>query len=83
MLIFILSCQVSPVFLDHKNVSADLKINFHLELVLTCPDSWVRYPDHLDLMYDTRSFDIFVDPTGLQPGVHSTYIKAFDAKKVQ
>jgi hypothetical protein len=68
--------------LDSENVANDLKINFHLELALTCADSWVRHPTHLDLMYTCRNFTVFVDPTGLESGVHSTYVKAFDVKQV-
>jgi hypothetical protein len=78
----LLSFQVEPIFLDNENVANDLKINFHLELALTCPDTWVRHPTHLDLMYTCRNFTVFVDPTGLEPGVHSTYVKAFDVKQV-
>ena len=78
----LLSFQVEPIFLDSDNVANDLKINFHLELALTCPDTWVRHPTHLDLMYTCRNFTVFVDPTGLEPGVHSTYVKAFDVKQV-
>ena len=73
---------MEPFFLDNDNVANDLKINFHLELALTCADSWVRHPAHLDLMFTARNFAVFVDPTGLEPGVHSTYVQAFDVKQV-
>lgn len=67
--------------MDSENAANDLKINFHLELALTCSESWVRHPSHLDLMYTSRNFTVFVDPTGLEPGVHSAYVQAIDVKK--
>lgn len=37
----------------------------------------------LDLSYNARSFNVRVDPTGLQTGVHSAKIKAYDSNCVQ
>jgi len=34
-------------------------------------------------MYATRHFVVSVDASGLSPGVHSTYIKAYDFAKVR
>jgi len=72
--------KVEPVFLDSQNRPAKDKCDFNLRLVLSCPVSWVNHSDHLDLMYTARHFLISVDPTGLAPGAHSTFISAHDSK---
>ena len=46
----------------------------------TC-SSWVKYPEHLDLMYVSRHFLVAVDPTALPPGVHSAYVRAYDVSE--
>ena len=61
-----------------------------MKFALTCsssssndstPNSWVKYPDHLDLMYVSRHFLVAVDPTALPPGVHSAYVRAYDVSE--
>lgn len=54
-----------------------------MKFALCCSAGWVRCPDHLDLMYVTRHFLVAIDPTGLKPGVHSAYIKAYDVNEPQ
>ena len=86
MYVFYLIFQVDPIFLDPDNVDGDLKVAFNMKFALTCSstinssvsNSWVKYPDHLDLMYVSRHFLVAVDPTGLPPGVHSAYVRAYD-----
>ena len=46
--------------------------------VTSASNSWVKHPDHLDLMYVSRHFLVAVDPSGLPPGVHSAYVRAYD-----
>ena len=78
--------KVDPVFLDAENAAGDLKVAFNMKFALTCSspnsnsvsNSWVKHPDHLDLMYVSRHFLVAVDPTGLPPGVHSAYVRAYD-----
>ena len=78
--------KVDPVFLDPENTAGDLKVAFNMKFALTCSstnsnsvsNSWVKHPEHLDLMYVSRHFLVAIDPTGLQPGVHSAYIRAYD-----
>ena len=79
--------KVDPVFMDSDNVAGDLKVAFNMKFALTCSSpsvassissSWVKHPDHLDLMYVSRHFLVAVDPTGLPSGVHSAYVAAYD-----
>ncbi|GLH08749.1 Tripeptidyl-peptidase 2 [Gryllus bimaculatus] len=70
--------NVEPFFADADNMDASKKIDFGMKLVLSCNESWVQYPSHLDLMNMARIFTVRVDPTGLPHGVHFTSIKAFD-----
>lgn len=73
---------VEPVFLNNGDIDADKKINFQMSLCLTSDVSWVTVPMYLELMYMARNFNIKVDPSGLHPGVHTTTVKAYDAKNV-
>lgn len=47
------------------------KFNFNVRLNLIASQPWVQCGAFLDLSYGTRSIAVRVDPTGLQPGVHS------------
>ncbi len=73
--------RVEPVFLDSSSVPPEHQIGFNLRLALTCGASWVSFPAYLDLMYCTRHFVVSVDPAGLEPGVHSAYVKAYDLQE--
>lgn len=55
-----------PVCLDPKD-----KFNFNVRLNLIASQVWVQCGAFLDLSYGTRAIVVRVDPTGLQPGVHS------------
>ena len=71
--------KVEPVFLNPDEVAAEDKIDFNLRFGLTCDAGWITHPKHLDLMYTARHFLINVDPSGLKSGVHSAYVKAYEA----
>ena len=71
------------IFLDADNVDNARKIQFDMKFSLSCDAAWVQHPDHLDLMYVTRHFLVYVDPKGLEPGAHSAHIKAYDVKNVR
>ena len=73
--------KVEPFFLDNDNRTNDEKVNFNLRFNMTCSAAWVKHPKHLDLMFSARHFLVQVDPTGLEPGVHSTFINAYDSTK--
>ena len=81
---------MDPIFLDSENIDGDLKVAFNMKFGLTCTtissdnstcSSWVKYPEHLDLMYVSRHFLVAVDPTALPPGVHSAYVRAYDVSE--
>ncbi|XP_065343517.1 tripeptidyl-peptidase 2 isoform X3 [Cloeon dipterum] len=72
------SITVEPFFLKNDYADPKSKIEFNIRFALACSAPWVEYPSHLDMMYMNRPFTIKVDPTALEPGVHSTCIKAYD-----
>ena len=76
--------------MDAESVPGDSKVAFNMKFALTCStlnnansicSSWVKHPEHLDLMYVSRHFLVAVDPTGLPPGVHSAYVRAYDVSE--
>ena len=79
---YVVPIKVEPVFLDDKNVSNDDKVNFNQRIAMGCSSPWVKHPKHVDLMYSARHFFVQVDPTGLEPGVHSAYVTGYDANDV-
>lgn len=70
--------SVEPHFLDSDKVPAETKIYYNQKFVLTCDDSYVSAPTHLDVSNMPRSFAVTIDTSYLPVGVHSTFIKAFD-----
>ncbi|KAK3699411.1 hypothetical protein QZH41_018570 [Actinostola sp. cb2023] len=67
---------VTPVFpesLDH-----DVKLNLSLRLSLVSTETWLSCPSHLVLMNTARSFNVKVDPCGLQEGAHFAEVCAYD-----
>ena len=71
------------MFLDADRYPNDSKINFNMKFVLSCGASWVQCADYLDMTYSIRHFLVMVDPTGLAPGAHAAYIKAYDVSNVR
>ncbi|KAL3289997.1 hypothetical protein HHI36_023375 [Cryptolaemus montrouzieri] len=78
-----INITVEPHFLDSDNVPAEVKINFNLKLALICDGDFVRIPTHLDLSNAIRLFSIKIDTSGLETGVHNTFIKAYDVSNVE
>ena len=74
---------VEPKFLREKDRENSDKINFNLNLVLTCDAAWIEFPKLLTLPYTSRTFAIRVDTAGLDHGVHYTLIQAFDSTNVK
>ncbi|XP_071441524.1 tripeptidyl-peptidase 2 [Hetaerina americana] len=72
------SVTVEPIFAKADDADPALKINFNLKLALSCSESWIECPSHLDLMHMARVFSVRVDSTALEAGVHSTSVKAYD-----
>lgn len=73
--------SVEPHFLDEENVTAETKIYYNQKFVLTCDDSYITAPIHLDVSNMPRSFTVTIDSSYLPVGVHTTFIKAFDVSR--
>lgn len=73
---------VDPVFLNDSERSNTDKIDFEVNLALVCDASWVQIPSHLNLCYSARAFGVRIDPTGLESGLSSTSIRAYDVTNV-
>jgi tripeptidyl-peptidase-2 len=56
------------------------KIDFEMQFCLESTADWVSTPDHFMLMNNGRVFKIYVDPTKLQPGLHTAKILGRDAE---
>ena len=74
---------VEPKFLRDEDRDNSDKINFNLNLVLTCDAAWIDFPKLLTLPYTSRTFTIRIDTAGLDHGVHYTEIQAFDSTNVK
>ncbi|KFM79321.1 Tripeptidyl-peptidase 2, partial [Stegodyphus mimosarum] len=75
--------SVEPIFLGDTSADAERKINFCMNLKIVCDATWVSVPSTLYLMYTSRSFAIRIDPCGLSPGEHFTWIEAYDCSCVE
>ncbi|XP_070069765.1 tripeptidyl-peptidase 2 isoform X1 [Drosophila takahashii] len=75
--------NIEPIFFNDKEADPKDKFNFNVRLNLIASQTWVQCGAFLDLSYGTRSIVVRVDPTGLQPGVHSAVIRAYDTDNVQ
>lgn len=75
--------SVEPYFLDSDNVEANIKIEFNMKLTLVCNASYVSGPSYLEISNGSKTFAIKVDPTYLAPGVHSTFIEAYDVSCIR
>ncbi|RMF86238.1 MAG: hypothetical protein D6744_00060, partial [Planctomycetota bacterium] len=71
------SVRVDPVF--HEDADNREKVEFELPITLEATERWVEVADHLLLMHGGRSFEVRVDPTRLEPGVHYAEIRGYDA----
>ncbi|KAH8371854.1 hypothetical protein KR093_009109 [Drosophila rubida] len=75
--------NIEPVFFNDKEADPKDKFNFNVRLSLVPSQPWVQCGSFLDLSYGTRSIVVRIDPTSLQPGVHSAVVKAYDTDCVQ
>ena len=75
------SVNVEPSFRDEDGVSDEgqkSKIDFEMKFKLESTTSWVSTPPFFMLMNTGRSFKIEVDPTKLEPGVHTAAVEGMD-----
>jgi len=49
-----------------------------VRFALTCDESWVECPAHIEMMNVARSFTVKIDPRGLQHGAYYTEIRGYD-----
>lgn len=73
------SCNIKPrVFREDSDLSNPGKLaqDFNLSLRTSVP--WINVPKFLHLCYSGRAFDVRVDPTSLEPGLHFGVIEAYD-----
>ncbi|XP_064541466.1 tripeptidyl-peptidase 2 [Drosophila montana] len=75
--------NIEPVFFNDKEVDPKEKFNFNVRLSLLPSQPWVQCGSFLDLSYGVRSIVVRIDPTSLQPGVHSAVVRAYDTENVQ
>ena len=78
------SICVDPQFRRQDIISEEAQrrqIDFEKQFSLSSTADWVVAPDHFMLMNGGRSFKIDVDPTGLEPGVHTASVIGTDAVK--
>ncbi|MEQ8789066.1 MAG: S8 family serine peptidase [Pirellulaceae bacterium] len=71
------SVRIRPVF--HDDAPAAEKLAFERRITLEATQPWVRVGRHLLLTSMGRSFEVEVDPTQLEPGVHLAEIHGVDA----
>lgn len=56
------------------------KYTLENKIVMECNASWVIWPEILLLAFGGRTFDIEVDPTNLEEGVHFAEIQGIDGE---
>eukprot|EP00249_Psilotum_nudum_P018372 c26772_g1_i1 orf=205-4470(+) len=69
--------QVKPKFHEDAD-KIELVVPFEEHIQLAGYPSWVKTPYYMLLMHNGRTFNIVVDPTGLEPGVHSAEVYGID-----
>ncbi|XP_054709504.1 tripeptidyl-peptidase 2-like [Uloborus diversus] len=84
---YVANISIEPIFLGDAFADAESKINFQMNLKITCDATWVFVPANLTLMYSVRSFSIRIDPSGLPVGEYFAmgkyYIKGFDSACIE
>lgn len=78
------SVAVEPVMLNDSEADPSDKLSFCMELVMTCDAPWVKAPSCLQMSYTIRSFQLSIDPRGLERGcVYFASLKAYSAANVE
>ena len=78
------SANIDPIFGTDDNADAELqqqRIEFEMKTKLEATAPWVEVPEFFMLMHNGRSFKFTVDPTKLEPGVHTAQILGYDVNK--
>ncbi len=75
------SVAIDPIFGTNDDADAELqqkRIEFEMKTSLQATEPWVEVPDYFMLMHNGRSFKFTVDPTNLEPGLHTAQILGYD-----
>lgn len=75
------SVEIDPIFGTEDNADEELqqkRIEFEMKTALEATASWVEVPEFFMLMHNGRSFKFTVDPTNLEPGLHTAQILGYD-----
>lgn len=75
--------SIEPVMFNDKFATLNSKLGFNIRLTLVSTEPWVQCGNFLDLCYMSRAINVRVDPTALQPGVHSARVKAFNSTCIE
>lgn len=78
------SADINPVFGTEDDADAHLqqkRIEFEMKTALEASAPWIEVPEFFMLMHNGRSFKFTVDPTKLEPGVHTANIMGYDVNK--
>lgn len=79
------SVDIDPIFGTKDDADAELqkkRIEFEMKTSLQATESWVDVPDFFMLMHNGRSFKFTVDPTKLEPGLHTAQILGYDVNNM-
>lgn len=79
----VITVTVEPFHLGGPDADSNSKLEFNMNLKMTCDSPWVFVPQNLSLSYSSRSFSVRIEPSGLSVGEHFTWIKAFDPSCIQ
>lgn len=71
--------SVNPVF--KKDADNERKVEFEKRIRLESSAPWVTQPGNLLLFHGGDSFEVTVDPRGLDPGAHYAEILGFNAER--
>jgi tripeptidyl-peptidase II len=76
-----LTTQVSVRPRFREQADKQQLVDFEVPLLLRADRDWVETGDALLLTAGGNSFELFVDPTSLPPGIHSASVQAFEAER--
>lgn len=60
------------------STDVDTKLNFSMNLKLTCDSPWVFVPEMLNMAYASRTFSVRIDPCALPVGEHFTWVSPIE-----
>ncbi|XP_067632305.1 tripeptidyl-peptidase 2 isoform X2 [Eurosta solidaginis] len=80
-----IECDVTiePCFLNDTETEPQQKYNFNVRLNLVSSQPFVQCGAYLDLSYSARLMVVKITPAGLEPGVHTAIISAYDSNCIQ